>query len=328
MGRLPREIQKQVFTFFNEKELRNGALVSKHFYQLTHEVITELRSQYVVTYRYKTTIANDTHEALRGGHTITEFFIPSLSLCINKEYVYTSEKPRNRVGSPFLSESTTSPLTKRHLTPGLIDKIKQAQDSVVEMEKLNTDEEYQALFKRPVIYKEGQVLYFLKANDDNFQTAYKAYGNDAVLQEMLKYISGKKSQETSPLDDLVRIIESLDTFEIETLTKVLTDKISNIENKDDTFIKLYSTVSGLIKWGAPCAAGTLAGLKAETVTKNTLLALTTGVVVSALTFFAANACKDYLLQKQSVSQEKMKDLFFNLLKTQNIKLLDTNRNIP
>jgi len=82
--KLPREIQKHVLTFFNERELRNTALVNRNFNQLSHETITELRRQYIVAYRYKVTIATDMDEVLRGGHTITEFFIPSLDLCFNE----------------------------------------------------------------------------------------------------------------------------------------------------------------------------------------------------------------------------------------------------
>jgi len=187
------------------------------------------------------------------------------------------------------------------------------------MEQLKTDEEYQVLFKRPIIVKENKegehVVACLKANDDNFQAAYKAYGNDAVLQKILKYISGKKFQETSPLDELVRIIERLDTLEKESLTTALTVKINTIENKEDSFNKSFPIASSLIKWTTPCAAGSLAGLKAKTVTKNTLFALTTGVVMGAFTFFAGRACEDYLIKKQQSHQEEMKAFFLNLLNT-------------
>lgn len=334
--KLSRDIQKYVLTFFNESELRNTALVNKNFKQLSHEAIADLKGQCIVAYRYRATVANDWNDAIHGGkHDIIEFFIPSLNLCFNNEYVYTSDKPYNHIGSPFLSESKTSPLTKKYLAPSLVDTIKQVhqhlfvaeKDEAIVMEKLQTDEEYQVLFKRPIIVKEGEhVVGFLKDNDDNFQAAYKVYGNDAVLQEILKYISGKKYQETSPLDDLVRIIKRLDTLEKESLKAGLFDKTNTIENEENSFNGSSSFASSLLKWVAPCAVGGVAGLKAEALTKNTLFAFTTGVGIGALTFFAGSACKDHLTKKQQTHQEEMKEFFSNLLNKQSIKLFDTKRN--
>lgn len=57
--KLPREILKSIFTFFNQKELRITALISKTFKQLSLEELCRLSIQYKDNLFY--TVGNPIH---------------------------------------------------------------------------------------------------------------------------------------------------------------------------------------------------------------------------------------------------------------------------
>lgn len=185
-------------------------------------------SNEVIAYRYRL----DMHDGSgcfseRNFSTITEYFIPSSKICINKLAAFKSENPRN-LGSSKFFQRRFEPLTAVTLSQKLINKIENAveQSSFNSLEK---DEEYQLLFKiKPRnTTLVGREIVFIK---DSFFDSYKTKGNNVIKKAIIQYILDGTIPDETSLNDVVQLAKKLSLIEKESLVHSVNLTLS-IENE-------------------------------------------------------------------------------------------------
>jgi len=271
-----------------------------------HNKQTNVQSDMFITYRYKVSITESTIDVVHNGHKNTEFYIPSLNLCFNKQAIFKSNNPRN--SSSLFDYKYTSPLTKVNLPVQLIEKIQ----SIFELHRndkcfhpfseIKENEELSALFKNMHLsVKEGRILdvRFLE-NEKDFEFAYKTYGNSALLPYMLKYLNGQKPPHQKTINRILEIIHSLDQIEKESLKNSLSNELqlSKDNYNDQSFDYLNPAVVGLASFGTALA-----------FTENPIIGIGAGLFAGGITFFK----KSSDLGSQKMQRDQLKDRFFDAL---------------
>jgi hypothetical protein len=271
--------------------------------------------QTIIAYRYRCTVAENVHEALHGGHDVTEFFIPSISLCFNNEGILFSVEPRNHDGM-FEYQCPTA-LTKVYLPASLVNKLNAMLNShsvTNEKELLVADQEIKNLFSnQSVSIQEGGELKFLDPrflhDEKYFTAAYQAFGNDALPAYIKKYLNGVTPHQAT-IDCIFKIIASLDEVEKNSLKKCLINKLKKtnppkVNSQDEPFEIPIPAI--------PSVVGFVTGCIASRVSDNPMVSFGVGTTSAAMTLFGQYVYDHYQKNQLKNQLDKLKKLIFDLL---------------